>query len=84
MARVGVFFSFEYDRDKELYGNFFAQAKDESRHAMRNYSLDKVHSPDDWKEEAEKRIDRCDLVITVVGQDTHSSTGVEEDKSLMI
>ena len=82
MAKVGVFFSFEFDRDKELYGSFFAQAKGESRHAIRNYSLDKVHPPVDWKEEAEKRIDQCDLVITVVGQDTHSSTGVEEERKI--
>ena len=79
MAKVGVFFSYEYDRDKELYGSFFAQAKDESRHAIRNYSLDKVHPPKDWEEEAEKRIAQCNLVIVVIGQDTHSATGVEEE-----
>ena len=82
MAKVGVFFSFEFDRDKELYGSFFAQAKNESRHAIRDYSLDKVHPPADWKAEAEKRIDRCDLVITVVGKDTHSSTGVEDERKI--
>ena len=84
MAKVGVFFSYDFTKNRELYGSFFTQAKGESRHAIRNYLLDKVHPPVNWKEEAEKRIDRCDLVITVVGQDTHSSTGVEEDKSLMI
>ena len=82
MAKVGVFFSFEFDRDNELYGSFFAQAKGESRHAIRNYSLDKVHPPADWKAEAEKRIGQCDLVITVVGQDTHSSTGVTEERKI--
>ncbi len=82
MAKVGVFFSYEYDKDKELYGSFFAQAKKESDHTIYDYSLDKVHPPTDWKEEAEKRIDQCDLVIIVVGQDTHSSTGVEEERKI--
>ena len=79
MAKVGVFFSFEFDRDKELYGSFFAQAKDESRHAIRNYSLDEVHPPEDdsWVEEAKNKIAQCDLVIVVVGQDTHNAPGVK-------
>ena len=82
MAKVGVFFSYEYDRNKVLYGSFFAQAKEESDHTICDYSLDKVHPPADWKAEAEKRIGECNLVITVVGQDTHSSTGVEEERKI--
>ena len=82
MAKVGVFFSYDFTEDKELSGNFFAQAKGESRHAIRNYSLDKVHPPADWRVEAEKRIAQCDLVITVVGQNTHSASGVEEERKI--
>lgn len=82
MAKVGVFFSYDFTKDKELYGSFFAQAKGESRHAIRNYSMNKVHPPDDWKVEAEKRIAQCSLVITVVGQDTHSASGVEEERNI--
>ena len=82
MAKVGVFFSYDFTEDKELYGSFFAQAKNESRHAIRNYSLDKVHPPADWRVEAEKRIAQCNLVITVVGQNTHSASGVEEEKKI--
>ncbi|RKU22898.1 hypothetical protein C6503_03810 [Candidatus Poribacteria bacterium] len=82
MAKVGVFFSFEFDRDKELYGSFFAQAKGESRHAIRDYSLNKVHPPDDWKEKAEAHIRRSKMVIVVVGQDTHNAPGVAEEKNI--
>ena len=51
MAKVGVFFSFEFDKDEKLRGDFFAQAKGESQHAIRNYSLDEKHPPkdDSWK-----------------------------------
>ena len=81
MAKVGVFFSFEFDRDKELYGNFFAQAKDESRHAIRNYSLNETHPPkdDSWKVQAEAHIRRSKVGIVVVGQDTHNAPGVKEE-----
>jgi len=82
MAKVGVFFSYDFTKNRELYGSFFAQAKDESCHAIQDYSLDKVHPPADWRVEAEKRIDQCDIVITVVGQDTHTSSGVEEERKI--
>ena len=84
MAKVGVFFSFEFDRDKELYGSFFAQAKHQSRHAIRNYSLDEKHPPtdDSWKADAENKIAQCDIVIIVVGQDTHNAPGVKVEKEI--
>ena len=82
MAKVGVFFSYEFTNDKKLYGSFFAQAKGESPHAVRNYSLDKVHPPDNWEKKAENRIAQCNIVIIVVGQDTHNAPGVEVEKNI--
>ena len=82
MAKVGVFFSFEFKRDNELRGSFFAQAKNESRHAIRDYSLDKVHPPADWTEEAKKLIAQCKVVIIVIGKNTHNATGVEEERKI--
>jgi len=81
MAKVGVFFSFEFDKDEKLRGDFFAQAKNESPHAIRNYSLNEKHPPkdDSWKIQAENRIRQCKVVIVVVGQDTHNAPGVEEE-----
>ena len=81
MAKVGVFFSFEFDKDKKLRGDFFAQAKDESDHAIRNYSLNETHPPkdDSWKVQAEDHIRRSKVVIVVVGQDTHNAPGVKEE-----
>ena len=82
MAKVGVFFSYDFTKDKELYGSFFAQAKKESDHTICDYSLGKVHPPTDWRVEAEKRIAQCDIVITVVGQDTHTASGVEDERKI--
>ena len=44
--------------------------------------LTKSTPPADWRAEAEKRIDQCNIVITVVGQDTHTASGVEEEKKI--
>lgn len=84
MAKVGVFFSFEFYKDKELRGSFFEQAKHESRHAIRNYSLDEKHPPKDdtWKVQAEAHICRSKVVIVVVGQNTHNAPGVEEEVAI--
>ena len=82
MAKVGVFFSYEFTKDKKLYGSFFEQAKGESPYAIRNYSLDKVHPPDNWEEKAKNRIAQCNIVIIVVGQDTHNAPGVEVEKNI--
>lgn len=81
MAKVGVFFSFEFDKNKELYGSFFEQSKAESRHAIRDYSLDEVHPPEDdrWVEDAKNQIRQCNIVIVVVGEDTHNAPGVKEE-----
>ena len=81
MAKVGVFFSFEFDKNKDLRSNFFAQSKGESRHAIRDYSLKEVHPPEDdsWIKEAENQIRRCAIVIVVVGEDTHNAPGVKEE-----
>ena len=79
MAKVGVFFSYEFTKNRGLYGSFFKQAKGESCHAIRNYSLDKVHPPDNWQEKAEANIRRSKIVIVVVGQDTHNAPGVDEE-----
>ena len=82
MAKVGVFFSYEFTKDKELCGSFFKQAKGESPHAIRNYSLNKVHPPDNWEEKAENQIAQCNIVIIVIGQDTHNAPGVEVEKDI--
>ena len=84
MAKVGVFFSFEFHRDKKLRGSFFEQAKNKSRYAIRNHSLDEPHPPEDdsWKAEAENKIRQCAIVIVVVGQNTHNAPGVKEEVAI--
>lgn len=80
MAKVKVFLSFEFDRDKELQPNFYAQAKKHSCYEIENYSLEETSRPNDnsWLREAETQIALSDIVIVVLGQDTHNAPGVKK------
>ena len=81
MAKVKVFLSFEFDKDRELQPNFYAQAKEHSCHKIENYSLKETLRPDDnsWLKEAKKQIVLSDVVIVVLGQDTHNAPGVKKE-----
>ena len=86
MAKVKVFLSFEFDKDKELQPNFYAQAKKHSCHEIENYSLKETSRPNDnsWLREAEEQIALSDIVIVVLGQDTHNAPGVAEEVKIAI
>ena len=81
MATVKVFLSFEFDKDRELQPNFYAQAKKHSDYEIKDYSLKETLRPDDnsWLKEAKKQIVLSDIVIVVLGQDTHNAPGVKKE-----
>lgn len=84
MVKVKVFLSFEFDRDRELQPNFYTLAARDSCHKIEDYSLKEARRPhdDEWLKEAEMQISRSDIVIVVLGQDTHSASGVEKEVQL--
>ena len=45
MAKVKVFLSFEFDKDNELYHNFYGQAAEHSCHQIEDYSLKEAYKP---------------------------------------
>ena len=76
MARINIFVSFEFDKDNSLKNSFYSQASRYTRHRVRNCSLDKAHDDQVWKKKAREAIRECDIVIILVGQDTHNAPGV--------
>ena len=82
MTRAKVFVSFDYDTDRDLYGNLVEQAKrGDSAVTIIDQSLPSaIH--DDWKREARKRIRRADVVIFICGVNTHSARGMEAEMSI--
>ena len=79
MATIDIFASFEFDKDRDLKDNFYRQAKDHSPHRVRNFSLNEAYPTDEWKDKAKAAIEQCDLVIILIGPDTHNAPGVDTE-----
>lgn len=78
--KVRVFLSFEFGKDNELHRNFYAQAAHHSQYEIIDCSLNEPYYPDSrWLEKARKQITLSDIVIVVVGEDTHNAPGVEKE-----
>ena len=85
MAKVKVFLSFEFDRDTDLYRNFLQQAdRGDSDHDFEDCSMDEAYQPhnDSWKKKARNQIDLSDIVIVLLGDDTHNAPGIEVEMTL--
>ena len=76
MAVLNIFVSFEYDKDKELVNAFLNQAKERSHHRIGNKSLKESYPDDAWKKKASDAIRACDVVVVLVGEDTHNAQGI--------
>ena len=76
MPTLNIFVSFEFDKDKDLQNNFYRQAKDETNHRIRDCSLHESYPDEDWKRKARNAINQCDVVVVLIGQDTHNAPGV--------
>ena len=79
MATINVFVSFEFDKDNDLKNNFYQQAKTESRHTLRNFSINEPYREDNWQQKARAEIERCDVMIILIGPDTHNAQGVKTE-----
>ena len=86
MSKVNIFLSFEFDRDQELHRNFYAQTeRGDSCHEIEDYSLNEPYPPHDdssWLKKAKDLISRSDIVIVVIGEDTHNAHGVKKEVTI--
>ena len=76
MSGLNIFVSFEFDKDQDLKNNFYEQAKALTQHRARNYSLNEAYPDEAWKSRARNAIDQCDVVVVLIGKDTHNAPGV--------
>ena len=86
MTTVRIFLSFEFDRDSKLRQDFYTQASSrDSGYAIENYSMNepyRPHSDRAWLKKARALISQSDIVIVLVGQDTHNAPGVEKEVTI--
>ena len=79
MPSINIFVSFEFDKDVNLKNNFYAQAKAQSPHRVLNSSLNEAYPDQSWKDKARSAIKQCDVMVILVGQDTHNAPGVKTE-----
>ena len=82
MATLSIFVSFEFDKDNDLKNNFYEQARKETQHRVRNSSLKEAYPDETWKDKAREAIAECDVVIVLIGQDTHNAEGVIDETDM--
>ena len=76
MSTLNIFVSFEFNRENELKENFYSQAEEHCPHCIRNCSLNEAYPDESWRRRAQVAIEECDVVVVLIGQNTHSAPGV--------
>ncbi|MFH1551725.1 MAG: TIR domain-containing protein [bacterium] len=72
-----VFVSFDFDNDSKIKGFVMAQAKLlTSPFSGADWSMKEAAPQHKWKEEAERRIKQCDIILVMVGKYTYKADGV--------
>lgn len=79
MSFLKILVSFEYDKDNDRRGHFYAQAKRHSTHRIQDCSLQQDYPSEKWRAKARTAILGCDVVIVLVGADTHNAPGVRTE-----
>lgn len=83
MDKISVFLSFKFRNDNHLRGSFYSQAnRGDSRYRVADESMHEDYPTRGWLNDARERISRCDIMIVLVGRDTHSSSGVEKEVTI--
>ncbi len=77
MPKTKVFVSFDFENDRTLKEFIIGQSRNsDSPFEVADWSMKEAAPQRDWKDEAESRIKRSDLVLVMVGAETHKAPGV--------
>ena len=80
MATINIFASFEFDKDRNLKNSFFEQGRLlNPDYRIKSCSLNETLREGDWQQKARAMIEQCDVVIVLLGADTHSARGVKTE-----
>ncbi|MFC1613615.1 TIR domain-containing protein [Patescibacteria group bacterium] len=78
-----VFISFDFDNDKGIKNFVMGQAKlPTSPFWGADWSMKEAAPQSKWEDEAERRIKKCDIVLVMVGEQTHKASGVLKEVEL--
>jgi hypothetical protein len=83
MAKRRAFFSFDFDEDQNLKHHMIGQMKlPDSPFEGADWSMKEAAPQRDWEDEAEARIRRSDIVVVLVGPNTHKAPGVLKEVAI--
>lgn len=85
MANPRAFISFDYDNDKTEKDLFAGQAKNSRTPFNIEDWSSKTHLPQrEWEKLINEKINKCNLLIVLVGKKTYTATGVEKEISFSL
>lgn len=83
MGKKRAFISFDFDNDKILKDFIIGQSKNaDSPFEVVDSSLKEAAPQREWEELAERRIQNSDVVVVMVGKDTHRAPGVLKEVAM--
>ena len=83
MAKKAVFVSFDFDNDRVLKDFVIGQSKNpDSPFEVTDHSLKEAAPQPDWEGIAEKAIARAEIVLVMVGPQTHRAQGVLKEVAM--
>ena len=83
MNKTRVFISFDFDNDKSLKDFIVGQSKNpDSPFEVTDWSMKEAAPERNWENEAEQRIKRSEVVLVVVGEETHKAPGVLKEVAM--
>ena len=77
-----VYFAFEFERDAQRRRTFLTQAALHCRYRIDDRSLPAAVHDASWQREARRRMLPVQVVIVLLGPDTHNAPGVLDELSL--
>ena len=77
-----IFLSFEFEKDDGKQKDFLNQASLYSDFVLQDKSLPAAEHDDKWRKEVKERMKGSDVVIVLLGPDTHNAPGVLDELSL--
>ena len=77
-----VYLAFEFEKDSQRRATFISQAQRHCDFRVEDLSLPSAVHDSSWQREALERIRSSDLVMFLLGPDTHNAPGVHDELSL--
>ncbi len=75
MSKTKVFVSYDYEHDLDMKNNLITESnRSDSPFSINDLSLNE--KVPDWQQKARKAIEKCDVFVVLLRENTHQASGV--------